>query len=385
MAGISKKKIKTKKGEVIKYVITYRDIFGKQHTTGRYDTLKEAKRDLAKYENVNQDSKNITYGQLFENFLTKARKKYSYNTFVNYAAYYRLYFQKIANHPYEKINSIYWQNFFDDLEINKSPHVAQHCLKLAKAVVNYAIKHDILEYNVFNKIEKPAIPKADINHLSLEEIEKILDECKRSFKEYYALLFTFIGTGAREGEIFALSKEDFNFKEKTLRINKQFTKRRLVNKTKTESSNRTIYIFDELAKVLQEHIQTLDVNNALLFPNKNGGYIDSNNFRTRVFYKLLELCKINKRVRVHDLRGSYIDMVLSSGLSIKFAQNQAGHSKSDTTLNIYARNNEDMILRAQQTLNSVFEKSKKCEPNVSQNETNKKTKVIRFPKRCVNT
>jgi len=46
MAGISKKKIKKGEKVIIKYTITYRDIFGKQHTSGLYDTIKEAKKDL---------------------------------------------------------------------------------------------------------------------------------------------------------------------------------------------------------------------------------------------------------------------------------------------------------------------------------------------------
>ena len=46
MAGISKKRVKTKNGEITKYTITYYDVFGKQHTSGIYDTIKEAKRHL---------------------------------------------------------------------------------------------------------------------------------------------------------------------------------------------------------------------------------------------------------------------------------------------------------------------------------------------------
>ena len=51
MAGISKKTIRTKKGTVIKYTISYYDIFGIQHTSGIYDTKKEAKKDINKYNN----------------------------------------------------------------------------------------------------------------------------------------------------------------------------------------------------------------------------------------------------------------------------------------------------------------------------------------------
>ena len=148
-------------------------------------------------------------------------------------------------------------------------------------------------------------------------------------------------------------------------------------KTKTESSNRRIYLFDELKDVLFEHIQTLKPDNPLLFPSKAGTYLRGENFRKRVFYKLLKLCGINKRVRLHDLRGSYIDMVLSSGLSVKFAQNQVGHARSETTLNVYARNNNDMITSATNQLNSIF---KKCEQNVRLNKKTSENKIIPFPK-----
>lgn len=380
MAGISKKTIKTKKGKVVKYTITYYDIFGKQHTSGIYDTLKEAKKDLNKFGNINPDSKNITYGQIFKYYLDKVRKKYAVNTILSYERNYRTYFYKVEDVKYDKITSIMWQNFFDEIE-EKSPYVAQDCLKMARAAVNYCIKHELLEYNIFNKIEKAKLPKPNINHLNIDEIKLVLTECKRSYPQYYALLYTFIGTGAREGEIFALTKDDFNYKDKTLRINKQYTRNRLILKTKTESSNRLIYIFDDLAEILKNHIQTLDKDNPLLFPNKAGNYLSAANLPRRFWHPLLELCGIKKRVRLHDLRGSYIDMVLSTGLSIKFAQNQVGHSKSETTLNVYARNNSDMIMEATETLGNIF--VEKCEQNMSKPPKTSNKKIIHFPKRSV--
>ena len=378
MAGISKKKIKTKKGTITKYTITYRDIFGRQHTSGLYDTIKDAKRDLTKFENINPNNQNITYGLIFKHYLEKVKKKYAANTIDNYTRYYNKYFKEVESVKYNKIDSITWQNFFDDIAKN-SIHIAQVCLKMAKAAVNYSIKHELIESNVFDKIEMLELPKPDINHLTIEEIKLVLAECKRSYSEYYALLYTFIGTGAREGEIFALTKDDFNYEEKSIRINKQFTRNRLVSKAKTASSNRLIYIFDDLAEILKDHIKTLTNDNPLLFPNKAGNYLNPNNLRTRFWRRLLKLCNINKRVRLHDLRGSYIDMVLSSGLSVKFAQNQAGHSQSETTLNVYARNNKDMVNKATECIENIF--SKKCEQNVSMEPSGYNKKIIQFPKR----
>lgn len=385
MAGISKKQVKTKKGVVTKYVITYRDVFGKQHTHGNFDTMKEAKRHLSKFEDVNTDSKNVTFGMIFNQFLKRAKLKYSKNTYDIYKIYYNKYLKDLDNIKYESVNSISLQGFFDDLENKSTPHVAQHVLKLSRAAFNYAKKHKIIRYNTFDEVEKINLPKADINHLTIEELKQVRDECKRSYPQYYALLYTFMGTGAREGELFALTKDDFIPKENCIRINKQYSQRTLLPYTKTTSSNRYVYFFDDLKEVLEKHIETLDPNNPILFPNSKGGYIDAHNFRKRVFYKLLELCGITKRVRLHDLRGSYIDTTLSSGLSIKFTQNNVGHARAETTTNIYARNNADMINKAKVVLNSIFSDSKKCEQNVSKNEKSEKSNIIQFPQKSSGT
>ena len=95
--------------------------------------------------------------------------------------------------------------------------------------------------------------------------------------------------------------------------------------------------------MLQEHISKLPVDSTLLFPNKAGGYINPSNFRNRVWKPLLEACGINYRVRPHDLRGSYIDVLLSNGASGKFAQENVGHGDYSVTFNEYAKNGRDGI------------------------------------------
>ena len=380
MAGISKKTRLSKNGtKVTKYVITYRDIYGVQHTAGNYDTKKEALKHINDYENVSCTGKNMTLKNVFKPYLDRAEKVYAANTHTKYQAYYDKYFQPIEHLEYLKLNSIMLQNLFDDIT-KQSPFVAQTCLKMAKAAVNFQIKHKRLRYNIFNEIEKIKTPKADIQHLSISELLYVLEVCKNDeeFKKHYAMLFTFAGSGMREGELFALNIDDFNYQAKTIRVNKQFTRYELKEKPKTDSSNRIIYIFEALADVIEEHKKTLPPNCKLLFPNEAGNYHNASNLRERFWKPLLQKCGITKRVRIHDLRGSYVDLLYANRLSCKFGQNQLGHARAETTNNIYARNNEDMIYAAMDVLNDVF--VKKCEPNVSQKEEILGKKIIPFPK-----
>ena len=104
----------------------------------------------------------------------------------------------------------------------------------------------------------------------------------------------------------------------------------------------------------KHHLLHLPKESNLLFPNEAGNYQNPSNIRNRKWKPLLAYVGITKRVRIHDLRGSYINLTLSNNLGVKFAQKQAGHKKSQTTLDIYARCNNDMKKKAREVLNEIF-------------------------------
>lgn len=373
MAGISKKTYNTKKGKVTKYVITYRDIYGNQHTTGNYATEKDAKRDLSKFQDIKINSaNNPTFGELIDLFMEKATRKFATNTVKAYKSYISQYLNILYPIKYKKLNSLMLQKFFDDLEKEKA-YTAHNVLKFCKGAINYCISKKVInDYNVFNELDNIKRPPRDLNHLELEDSLRVLEKCRELYPEYYALTFLLIGSGMRIGEVIALNKSDFN--GNSVKVNKQFTADELKPSPKTAKSNRTVYLFPLLAEVLQEHIKKLPDNTELLFPNKAGGYINPSNFRNRVWKPLLKESGIDYRVRLHDIRGSYIDLIISSGLSGKFAQSQAGHEDSSTTYNIYAQNNKAGINKAMNVLNNMF--VEKCEQNVSKKENHKVVSLL---------
>jgi integrase len=375
MASIIKRKYNGKRGTTTKYYISYRDIQGKQHTVGGYIGLEDAKKHLKDYEDGICTKTDITIKDIFDLYFNKLRKK-SESTYENCERYYNKYFKKIEHLQYKRVSLVFLQEFFDEIELH-SPYVAKDCLKFARASTNNAINKNLISMNKFNKLDKIELPKPDINHLTISELKQILKtaETDPDFKyRDYVCLYTFIGTGMREGEIFGLDVTDVNLDIYGITVNKQFTRGKLKHTPKTASSYRIAYFHEDLAKVLREYIPT--VKGSILFPNEIGGYINANNFRKRFWNKLLKKCNINKRVRLHDLRGSYIDMTLSSGLSVKFTQNNVGHARTETTTNIYARNNDDMINNAKEVINNIF-----CCRNVVEKQKTEKSNIIPFPKK----
>ncbi len=111
---------------------------------------------------------------------------------------------------------------------------------------------------------------------------------------------------------------------------------------------------DDIIEILQKHIKSLPEDTNLLFPSQVNGYLNVDNLRRRVWQRLLAYVGITDRVRIHDLRGSYADIALDNGASIKFIQNQLGHKKAQTTLNIYMKNSKDMIEKALGGMNGIL-------------------------------
>lgn len=374
MAGIKRIQYRSKDGKKkVKYYITYYDEYGKQHTSGKsYPTKTDAQYHLHEYKDRLNDD--LTIKDIFTYWKAKTVKM-AETTQYNYKVHYDRYIKPIENKRYSKLSIMYLQRFIDDIEQHSS-YSASYVLKMCKSAVNYAIKKRLLTDNKFNFVDSVKITKGDVYHLDIEQIRYILDIAKKLFSyKTYAIMYLFIGTGLRSSELFALNKSDIDFNNLSIKVNKQCIRAKLKHKLKTDKSNRTIYIFPDLAEVLQEYIQT--VNGEILFPNNNGGYIDGNNFNRRQWKDIKEIAGITQRVRLHDLRGSYIDMVLSSGLSPKFAQNQVGHSKVQMTLDVYARNNRDMVDTARFTINNIFSHKEKIKEKISEAT---KSNVIPFPK-----
>lgn len=432
MAGISKKSYKLKNGKtVVKYTITYRDIYGRQHTSGSYDTERAAAKDLKNFEGrESSDKEKITFGDIINLYLEKVDKKYADSTKDDIHRYVDAYLKKYFEIKYKKLDSTEFQKLFDEVEI-VAPFAAYNLLKLCKAAVNTSIKKRKVNYNIFKEIEPIKLPKSKKTHLTLKEALNVLEECTIFCSRFFPTLFTLIMNGLREGEAFALEKSDFDFVKHTLRVNKQFTKGKFKLKTKTDSSNRIVYMFPIYSLFMEIYLESVPDSTNLALPNKIGGYQHASNLIRREWHPLLEHCGIDKTyTTLHKLRGFYIDLLFLIGAPGKFAQAQAGHADYGTTYNSYAKNGADIVdcarkkmynafgiefgesdnllspeeicaafsrilikyvenneqitekINAKNKINEFFEKYgiKKCEQNVSNDPPPKTSKIILFPK-----
>lgn len=226
-----------------------------------------------------------------------------------------------------------WQNEL----LNSSENYSQSYLKCVNnqlvAIMNYA--HRFFDLNTDPCGKAGSIGKErteEMAYWTLDEYMKFREGIQDKPNAYMCFEVLF-WTGIREGELLALSREDINFAEKWININKTYQRIRgedIISTPKTRKSRRKVPIPDFLCQELEEYLSTLQDNTKAerIFPY------------TKYFLRreMERGCKNTgvKRIRIHDIRHSHASLLINQGCDALILANRLGHEKVSTTLNIYS-------------------------------------------------
>lgn len=147
-------------------------------------------------------------------------------------------------------------------------------------------------------------------------------------------------TGARMGEINALTVSDINFSNNTINIVRTISKdsndRPIIGATtKTYAGLRTLHPTAEIMQLIKQRIKTITPD-ALLFTDKNGRLITTN----QVNMEFKQFCKAHNigkgyDVNQHMLRHTFATRAIESGMPAPVLQKILGHTDIKTTINTY--------------------------------------------------
>ena len=271
----------------------------------------------------------------------------------------------------QELQPIQIQNFYNYLSKNGkcngigglSPRSIQYIHMVLRQALEYAYKMQLIPRNVANMVKIPKQKKYIANFLIEEEINTLLEIFKDT--QIYIPVLLAVGVGLRRGEVLALKWSNINFETKTIVISENLIPTKggsIFTTPKTDASKREIVVSEFIINELKKLKEKQDKNKKLLgnaYINNNlvCCYDNGNIFRPGSFSHLFaDILKRNsfRHIRFHDLRHTNATLMLKSNISPKVASARLGHSKTRTTLDIYAHVVKEMQEEAAQKLNTYF-------------------------------
>jgi len=159
------------------------------------------------------------------------------------------------------------------------------------------------------------------------------------------LLLTQLFTGARPGELRALTWADINFEKGLIDINKGVDGKGRVAPPKSKSSYRVLCIAPLLLNFLIQHRRDVEylaagmgsawTEHNLVFPNPQGGYLHHCTY-AREIKKIIAGTDIPPDFHAHSLRHTLASLMIKEGTDIKTVQANLGHGSAKMTLDIYS-------------------------------------------------
>lgn len=197
----------------------------------------------------------------------------------------------------------------------------------------------------------------EMKFYDLDEFRKLLravNKCcsKRMRLLYHSFFNMLYYTGARVGEILALSEADLDFCNGQINITKSLTRKTpkgiayKITSPKNKASIRKIAMPKNLILSLKKYIEWKQENNIsekFLFCGEKplGAY--SYNL---AFEKFRTSAKL-KKIRIHDFRHSHASLLINLGANVTLVSRRLGHSNTQQTLNTYSHlfpNSEKQLL-----------------------------------------
>lgn len=261
-----------------------------------------------------------------------------------------LLLKRMGDIPVSDLTKQACRTFYLEITRNKSERTGQllsenskrSYLKTYKALMNFAIDDNKLDFNPFNFFKRGQSPRyvkreRDLSKLEismlLKKLREISQDANRTllWRQFYYFFFLMCYSGARPKEISHLKWSDFSVVDKK---RAQFIVRANISKTgKSRQVEIPRWVWDELSKVRE-----------ITGYNSSDFVFDMKRRECDVYggIKWRHLCKEVgiTNARIYDIRHSYISHKLRSGVYAVAVAEQVGHSSTQMTLDNYAHSSD---------------------------------------------
>uniref|UniRef100_UPI0040260188 site-specific integrase n=1 Tax=Dialister sp. TaxID=1955814 RepID=UPI0040260188 len=337
----------TKKGKLYRSRIT---INGKRYTKAGFTTKRDAnawidKLKKSKIEGTLSDPNGITFSAYAKHFIDHQHGlEHKRKTIEGYESIlsYRLlpYFK---NKRIRSITTTDVNIFLDSLaKEGLAVKTKRNIRNVLNGIMVLAVQENVIGFNPLTKIPVfRETKKENRRALTGEEVHQLLHaldayyEKKKNYKSVNMLIYPYvylaIYTGARRGELCALTWDDIDVEKCTVSINKSINEHLDIEVPKTTNAYRVNVIpKDVMAKLLPFK----DSKCNKVFHTCTGEYIKPSNI-ARAFRNILKFGSL-PHIRLHELRHTLATLALQAGVPITDISKQLGHASISTTLDFYS-------------------------------------------------
>lgn len=204
-------------------------------------------------------------------------------------------------------------------------------IRLLKNVFSDAEKWEYIQNNPFKHLEKLKEPQREVAYWLPEEVKQFLNA--NLDHEFLALFVVALNTGLRRGELLGLKWEKVDFINRQIIVSHTRTRYGLKPSTKT-GRIRYVPMNDTVVRTL-ENLRLESRPSDLVFVNRNGIEPNLEHLSHRFFLKAIKKAGV-KKIRFHDLRGTFSANFCMAGGDIYALSKILGHTKVDMTSQKYA-------------------------------------------------
>lgn len=295
---------------------------------------------------IAKEQTSLFFKDLWESYINYCQNvtKLSYNTIKKKKSIYNCYLKeldhiKVTNFTKESISE-----FINDLPTtNKQKNTT---LVILKGFFTYCLDKEIIDKSPTNRINSIKINKTEMKYWNEKQFKRffkfISSQNTPTSNLIKILVIIEFNLGCRIGEARALTWQDIDKENLKIKIyssiNYDTSSGNYLKITKNYQSQRIIDVSQKLIDILDEYKDYLlslygSVNNLILYNYKhNKPYTDTT--LRKHFYKYCDMADV-PRIRLYDLRHTYVAMMMSEGWELYHISKRIGHKNFSTTVDKY--------------------------------------------------
>lgn len=250
---------------------------------------------------------------------------------------------KLSNYfgiPLHKLFSIH------ESDKKLSSRTIAHHHRLISALLTAAVQWQLIESNPAKRLKPPKVEKSHAKFYDNEDVVKMFECLENEPLQYKVMIYITIYGGLRLSEMVALEWSDISGNILSINKARQYISGKgcFEKSTKTNSSNREITLPNNVISLLEEyHTWQNEEQNKLgdlwkgsnkLFTQTDGTPIFPS--RPTVWFRTFLKRHNLPPITFHQLRHTNASLLVSLGVDITTVSKRLGHSRTSTTLDIYA-------------------------------------------------